>query len=48
MLVLTVMGFDQGDTKAGLAKAINYHNDGNNKHADEKGDAEELITNVHH
>ena len=33
---LTVMGFDQGDTKAGLAKAVNYHNVGNNKHADER------------
>ena len=31
---LTILGFDQGDTKSGLAKAVNYHNIGNNKNAD--------------
>ena len=31
---LTVMDSDQGDTKSGLAKAVNYHNTGNNKNAD--------------
>ena len=29
---MAVMAFDQGDTKAGLAKAANYHNVGNSKY----------------